>query len=105
MSFGKGNKTKVQSKGNKENVSKPLGKTNSLEPKPRKVSKKPYKIIDAPYLQDDFYLNLLDWSDNNQIGVALDSAAYVWSACSTEKYKIYQTNNINDYLCSLSFCE
>jgi len=28
----------------------------------RKISKKPYKVLDAPNLQDDFYLNLLDWS-------------------------------------------
>jgi len=40
-------------------------------------------VLDAHNLQDDFYLNLLDWSDNNQIAVALDSSVYVWSACST----------------------
>jgi cell division cycle 20-like protein 1, cofactor of APC complex len=27
----------------------------------RKVSKVPYKVLDAPALQDDFYLNLVDW--------------------------------------------
>ena len=30
--------------------------------KTRKVSKVPYKVLDAPGLQDDFYLNLVDWS-------------------------------------------
>ena len=33
-----------------------------FESKVRKVSRKPYKMLDAPNLQDDFYLNLLDWS-------------------------------------------
>ncbi len=54
-----------------------------MEKKPRKINKKPYKVLDAPNLQDDFYLNLLDWSDNNQIAVALDSSLYVWSGCSS----------------------
>lgn len=55
----------------------------STETKMRKVNKKPYKILDAPNLQDDFYLNLLDWSDRNQIAVALDASVYLWSGCSS----------------------
>ena len=73
--------------------------------KPRKISKKPYKILDAPCLQDDFYLNLLDWSDNNQIAVALDSSLYLWSGCSSEITRLYETSQINDYICSVSFCD
>ena len=61
----------------------------SCEKKPRKIKKKPFKILEAPNLQDDFYLNLLDWSDNNQIAVALDSSLYLWSGCSSEVTKIY----------------
>ena len=39
----------------------------------------PYKILDAPKLTDDFYLNLLDWGPkNNKIGVALDDSLYLW---------------------------
>jgi cell division cycle 20-like protein 1 (cofactor of APC complex) len=58
-------------------------------PRTRKISKKPYKILDAPNLQDDFYLNLLDWSDKNQIAVALDSSLYLWSGCSSEITRLY----------------
>jgi cell division cycle 20-like protein 1 (cofactor of APC complex) len=75
------------------------------EKKTRKISKKPYKILDAPNLQDDFYLNLLAWSDNNQIAVALDTSLYLWSGCSTEITRLYETNQINDYICSVSFCD
>ena len=32
---------------------------------PRKISTVPYKVLDAPALQDDFYLNLVDWSSFN----------------------------------------
>lgn len=75
------------------------------ERKQRKVNKKPYKMLDAPNLQDDFYLNLLDWSDKNQIAVALDSSLYVWSGCSSEVAKVYETSHVNDYICSVSFCD
>lgn len=30
--------------------------------KPRKIPLNPYRILDAPGLCDDFYLNLVDWS-------------------------------------------
>jgi len=28
----------------------------------RKIDKLPFRVLDAPNLIDDFYLNLLDWS-------------------------------------------
>lgn len=36
--------------------------TNDDSKKIRKIQKAPYKVLDAPALQDDFYLNLIDWS-------------------------------------------
>lgn len=71
----------------------------------RKISKKPYKILEAPNLQDDFYLNLLDWSDHNQIAIGLDTSVYLWSGCSSEITRLYETKQINDYICSLTFCD
>ncbi|RIB22307.1 hypothetical protein C2G38_1007703 [Gigaspora rosea] len=38
---------------------------------PRYISRTPYKVLDAPDLQDDFYLNLVDWSSTNVLGVGL----------------------------------
>ena len=46
----------------------------------RKISKTPFKVLDAPELQDDFYLNLLDWSAQNTLCVGLGTAIYLWSA-------------------------
>ena len=40
----------------------------------------PFKVLDAPQLQDDFYLNLVDWSSSNILAVGLNSAVYIWSA-------------------------
>lgn len=46
----------------------------------RKISKVPFKVLDAPALQDDFYLNLIDWSVQNTLAVGLSSCVYLWSA-------------------------
>ena len=35
----------------------------------RKIPKSPFKVLDAPDLQDDFYLNLVDWSSTNVLSV------------------------------------
>ncbi|ANB12817.1 Cdh1p [Sugiyamaella lignohabitans] len=49
---------------------------------PRPVSKVPYKVLDAPDLADDFYLNLVDWGSTNVLGVGLGSSVYLWNAQS-----------------------
>lgn len=37
----------------------------------------PEKILDAPRMIDDFYLNLLDWSNQNIVAIALEQNAYL----------------------------
>ena len=56
--------------------------------KPRRINKMPYKVLDAPQLQDDFYLNLVDWSSTNVLAVGLNKAVYVWSACTSQVKKL-----------------
>ncbi|XP_043830548.1 fizzy-related protein homolog [Dromiciops gliroides] len=52
-----------------------------LQKKPsRKVPPKPFKILRAPELQNNFCLNLLDWSPLNIVSVALGSRAFLWNA-------------------------
>lgn len=46
----------------------------------RYIPKTPYKVLDAPELHDDFYLNLVDWSSTNCLAVGLGSCVYLWSA-------------------------
>ena len=57
----------------------------------RKISKTPYKILDAPALQDDYYLNLVDWGSNNVLSVALGSSVYLWSAYTSKVSKLMDT--------------
>ena len=40
----------------------------------------PERILDAPELVNDYYLNLLDWSADNRLAVALGENVYLWNA-------------------------
>jgi cell division cycle 20-like protein 1 (cofactor of APC complex) len=48
----------------------------------RRVSRTPFKVLDAPHLKDDFYLNLVDWSSTNLLAVGLRCSVYVYSAAT-----------------------
>ena len=52
------------------------------------MSKAPFKVLDAPQLQDDFYLNLVDWSASNVLAVGLGPCVYLWSACTSKVTKL-----------------
>ncbi|KAK6355254.1 substrate-specific activator of APC-dependent proteolysis [Orbilia brochopaga] len=54
----------------------------------RQVSKVPYKVLDAPDLADDFYLNLVDWGSTNILGVGLGSSVYMWNSVSGRVTKL-----------------
>jgi cell division cycle 20-like protein 1 (cofactor of APC complex) len=54
----------------------------------RKIAKVPFKVLDAPALADDFYLNLVDWSAKNVLAVGLGSCVYLWSACTSKVTKL-----------------
>jgi len=46
----------------------------------RHIPTQPSRILDAPDLMDDYYLNLLSWGSNNVIAVALNQSVYLWHA-------------------------
>ncbi|KAL2199139.1 WD40-repeat-containing domain protein [Corynascus similis CBS 632.67] len=46
----------------------------------RRIATAPERVLDAPGLIDDYYLNLLDWSTGNQVAIGLERNVYVWSA-------------------------
>ena len=81
----------------KENKSCTLSSPDLYEPllSSRRIPKTPYKILDAPSLADDFYLNLLDWSESNYLVVGLACSVYVWNACTSKVSK----------LCDLSYSD
>lgn len=52
------------------------------EKKPRNISLLPFKVLDAPELADDFYLNLVDWGQQDVLAVGLAKAVYMWNAAT-----------------------
>mmetsp|Transcript_40636 Transcript_40636/g.65011 ORF Transcript_40636/g.65011 Transcript_40636/m.65011 type:complete len:475 (+) Transcript_40636:57-1481(+) len=60
----------------------------SAPKKARKISMAPFKVLDAPQLKDDFYLNLLDWSSANVVAVGLHNVVYLWNACNSRVTKL-----------------
>ena len=68
----------------------------------RKVPKAPFKVLDAPALQDDFYLNLLDWSHQNLLAVGLASTVYLWSANTSKVMKLCDLG-LNDSIASVGW--
>lgn len=50
----------------------------SPQKKPRSISKVPYRVLDAPDLSDDFYLNLVDWGHQDILAVGLGDSVYLW---------------------------
>jgi len=90
----------------------PLGETNQRAMKQvvtaskkliRKISKTPYKVLDAPALWDDFYLNLVDWSSQNVIAVGLGSVVYLWSASTSRVSKLVDLENDGGPVCSVAW--
>ena len=88
----------------------PLSKeTHQLLQSPRKAARKislaPYKILDAPELQDDFYLNLLDWSAQNVLSVGLGASVYLWNANTSEVTQLCDLSAEDDDVASVAWCE
>lgn len=62
----------------------------------KKISKQPIKIIDVPGLENDFYLNLVDWSSTNLLSVGLGSSVYLQNV-STSQHDVFGTLSQGDY--------
>lgn len=71
----------------------------------RSVCKTPYRVLDAPELADDFYLNLVDWSNTNALGVGLGSCVYLWTAHNAQVSKLCDLVESNDTISSVSWVQ
>lgn len=46
----------------------------------RRIPTAPERVLDAPAIVPDFYVNLLHWSSQNVIAIALQSAVHTWNS-------------------------
>ncbi|KAJ9622463.1 substrate-specific activator of APC-dependent proteolysis [Taxawa tesnikishii (nom. ined.)] len=70
---------------------------------PRAVSKVPYKVLDAPELADDFYLNLVDWGSQGVLAVGLGNAVYLWNSESGQVRELFKLQD--DHVTSVSWIQ
>lgn len=68
----------------------------------RKIPMTSEKILDAPGMKLDFYLNLLDWSSSNILAVGLDNAVYLWDASAGSIDELCKTRT-GDSIASVSW--
>lgn len=54
----------------------------------RIISPNPYRVLEAPEIVNDYYLNLLDWSKENIVGIALKDVVYMYNASSEDIFKL-----------------
>ncbi|CDW78802.1 anaphase-promoting complex subunit cdc20-like [Stylonychia lemnae] len=78
-------------------------KTHKQKKSLRYIPQVPEKILDAPDLQDDYYLNLLDWSQENILAVCLAQTVYLWNSDSGEIKQLFDTENDDDIVTSVSW--
>lgn len=71
----------------------------------RNVCKTPYRVLDAPELAEDFYLNLVDWSSTNVLGVGLGSCVYLWTAHNAAVSKLCDLADFHDTISSVSWVQ
>ncbi|CAG0889025.1 unnamed protein product [Darwinula stevensoni] len=63
------------------------------------------QVLDAPELQDDFYLNLVDWSSQNVLAVGLGCCVWLWSACTSQVTKLCDLSASGDSVTSVAWCD
>lgn len=69
----------------------------------RHVPQAPDRILDAPDMVDDYYLNLLDWGSNNTVAIALGPTVYLWNAANGDIHMLMECQDENDYITSVNW--
>lgn len=73
----------------------------------RRVATTPERVLDAPGLADDYYLNLVDWSCGNLVAIALEASVYIWNAETSEVSCLCSLaedgQESEEYICSIRF--
>lgn len=84
----------------------------------RRIPTQPDRVLDAPGMLDDYYLNLMDWSSTNLLAIGLAESVYVWNAATGDVTELCHVGGANsssadasalaegdEYICSVKFTE
>ncbi|XP_071575371.1 cell division cycle protein 20 homolog [Temnothorax nylanderi] len=76
----------------------------SVRASTRYIPQNPARMLDAHEIIDDYYLNLVDWSNNNILAVALGAKVYLWNAGTDTTEQLFELE-ANDYVCSVAWIQ
>lgn len=65
-------------------------KSGSFAPRIQRLPKKPFRILDIPGLEDDYYTNVLDWSVRDHIAICLDNKVYIHDYRTSATHELYE---------------
>ena len=71
--------------------------------KTRQIADKASRVLDAPEIENDYYLNLLDWGKNNQVAIALQNSVYLWNAETSEINHLFELESDGEIVTSLQW--
>ncbi|KND01612.1 uncharacterized protein SPPG_03409 [Spizellomyces punctatus DAOM BR117] len=74
----------------------------SIRKEQRVIPRLPERVLDAPGLKNDYYINVLDWSANNILAVGLNNKVYLWDAATTAIHCIWTVEE-PDYVTACVF--
>ncbi|XP_030458774.1 cell division cycle 20.2, cofactor of APC complex-like isoform X1 [Syzygium oleosum] len=69
----------------------------------RSIPKTCQRMLEAPYILDDYYLNLLDWGANNMVAIALSQSVYLWNASNGSATELVTFNDEEGPVTSVSW--
>ncbi|CCK68988.1 Cdh1p KNAG_0B05550 [Huiozyma naganishii CBS 8797] len=69
----------------------------------RKITKVPYRVLDAPSLADDFYYDLIDWSSKDMLAVALNKSIFLTNNATGDVVHLCDTDTVDNEFTSLSW--
>lgn len=86
----------------------PISKTNLnddyiADQTGRTISTTPERILDAPELIDDYYLNLIDWGSKHTLAVALGASIYLWDDITGNTSLLTSLEENQSHFTSVSF--
>ncbi|XP_064638574.1 cell division cycle protein 20 homolog [Lineus longissimus] len=61
------------------------------------------RILDAPELVNDYYLNLIDWSSNNHLAVGLANLVFIWNASDSSTSQLFELEGPEEYITSVKW--
>lgn len=67
----------------------------------RRIPLSPVRILDAPELRDDYYLNLVSWGENNVLAVALDKVVYLYHTTTGAIHELKACSARDEYVTSV----